>query len=522
MSWNRQHRPTKLSDLHLIKVREQLQHLVTSKKIPQALLFAGPKGTGKTSSSRILGALLNDPQNATVATQVFLNGEASKAVFKDPDTDNPIVQKILSGNSFIVHEMDAASHRGIDSIRELTDRVSLPPQDGIVSVYILDEAHMLTTEAFNALLKVLEEPPAHVLFILATTELQKIPATIVSRCHTIPFYKATDTEMSAAVQALLNKEKITSTPDALAAIVAAADGSFRDAVKFAEQSVNGTQLDPTILQLVSSTALDQHATTYLEAVLEKNPQKIIQLFATLRETAVPQKQFHTTLVSKLHKAVLLHYTKPDQSQVLSHAVALFLLKELQDTQLSEPHMIPYLLLELKSLEIIDRATNKKPPAQTSGPSNPSTPTKSVIVPKAPTKSPAVEPKRSESKPVSIAQNVTISSDMPKGDGSLLVEKWQDFVDNVAEKNSTVAALLRSAQPIKGEVGLISVSVFYKFHQEQLSEPTFAHKVHDFVTKLCGGYLDFDFQLAAAPAVAELRDAQHASSDLARLATETLM
>lgn len=517
MPWNRTHRPTKLSDLHLSKVREQLEHLVSTQKVPQALLFAGPKGTGKTSSARIIGALLNDPQNAKVVSHIFFGGKQTADTFKDPDVSQPIVQKILQGSSFTVHEMDAASNRGIDNIRELTDRISLPPQEGLISVYILDEAHMLTTEAFNALLKVLEEPPQHVVFILATTELHKIPATIVSRCHTIPFYKASSSEMKQALSALLAKENISSTPESLDAITAAADGSFRDVVKLAEQSVRGSKLDPSAINLVSSTALLQYVDTYLQSVLEKNPATVVSFFSEIRQKALPPKQFHVTLLQKLHSIIVSHYLQTPTETTLSHTVALFLLKELQDTSLSEPHLIPFLPLEIKTLEIIDRATHKKPPTP---------PKTNAIQPQEPTeiskaKKIQVEPTPTLSKKVPVSSLPNLK-DLPKGDGSLLVAKWNDFVDKVAEKNTTIAALLRSAKPISGSEGSVTISVFYKFHQEQLSEPTFLHRIQEFVTALCGGYLVFDFQLAAAPAAAELLETQQQTTDLARLASESLM
>src|SRR5579859_2130216 len=188
MSWYRQYRPITLAGLHLVSVRETLQQLLGSGQFPHALLFAGPKGTGKTSAARIVGAILNDPANAEFVQSVFFGGKKkSKAVvnFQEPNSSDPIVQQIQRGTSYVVIELDAASHRGIDDIRQLKERVHLPPAEGLIALYILDEAHMLTTEAFNALLKLLEEPPPHAVFILATTELHKIPETIISRCAVV-------------------------------------------------------------------------------------------------------------------------------------------------------------------------------------------------------------------------------------------------------------------------------------------------------------------------------------------------
>ena len=232
MAWNRKYRPSSISGLHLVEVRNQLETLILQGSIPQALLFAGPKGTGKTSAARILGALLNDPENLEPVKSIFFSKKKTKkgSSLQDIKTITPLAEKILSGDSYVVQEMDAASNRGIDDIRALKERIMLPPQEGVITVYILDEAHMLTTEAFNALLKLLEEPPEHVLFVLATTALHKIPATISSRCHVVQFRQATNEEILTALKSILEKEKIAYDTEALGEIAHQSDGSFRDAI----------------------------------------------------------------------------------------------------------------------------------------------------------------------------------------------------------------------------------------------------------------------------------------------------
>ncbi|MBU0576226.1 AAA family ATPase, partial [Patescibacteria group bacterium] len=210
MSWQRIYRPKTIQGLHLTNVRETLQQLMDKGQIPQVLLFAGPKGTGKTSLARIIGAMLNDPANEKVVDYQFFNGSKPKNnKYVEPDFELNFNDRIYRGKSFIVQEMDAASNRGIDDIRELKERVALPPQDGKMTVYILDEAHMLTSAAFNALLKLLEEPPVHAVFILATTEFHKIPETIKSRCSVIHFRKADHEELKQALRGVLEAEKIS-------------------------------------------------------------------------------------------------------------------------------------------------------------------------------------------------------------------------------------------------------------------------------------------------------------------------
>jgi DNA polymerase-3 subunit gamma/tau len=229
MSWYRQYRPSTIAGLHAVAVKEQLEKLRQAKNFPHALLLTGPRGAGKTSTARILAAMLNEPTN-----------ELGKPL-KDANPKDELVQRIAQGTSLVVHELDAASHRGIDDVRALKEQAYIPPQEGKVSVFILDEVHMLTTEAFNALLKLLEEPPQNVVFILATTEEQKVPATIVSRCTVVRFRKATPAEIGTALSDIVKDQKLDIDQEALQAIATAADGSFRDAVKTLETVSAGTK-----------------------------------------------------------------------------------------------------------------------------------------------------------------------------------------------------------------------------------------------------------------------------------------
>ena len=168
------YRPQKLADLDLREVREGLLRIVKGGKFPHALLFAGPKGTGKTSAARIFAKVVN--------CQNPKDGE--------PCNQCDACREITKGTAMDLIEIDAASNRGIDDIRALRETIKLSPVKLKYKVYIIDEVHMLTLEAFNALLKTLEEPPTHAIFILCTTEPDKLPETIISRCLRFNFRKA--------------------------------------------------------------------------------------------------------------------------------------------------------------------------------------------------------------------------------------------------------------------------------------------------------------------------------------------
>lgn len=497
--------------------------LVKSGKVPQALLFAGPKGTGKTSTARILGALLNDPLNEkAVDAHYFGKGKAATAL-QDLKEVSKFAEKILSGDSFVVQEMDAASNRGIDDVRALKERIMLPPQEGRMSVYILDEAHMLTTEAFNALLKILEEPPQHVVFIFATTEMHKIPDTIVSRCHVINFRKANKDEILAALEPLVKAEKIKYEAEALEFIADRADGSFRDAIKLLEVASQDGKITSESLESFA-VSLNQELTTLVEAVIGKDPQAVVKLFNDLRQNNVDEKYFYKRLLGLLHRDLQTHLGLHEGDTFTSKSAAQFLLAELLTESLQFSSPIPHLPLELKLLEIIDRAQKNGQSASTGK-------KKAQIAPNHEKVTVIAEPiavpthKEPLPEPVTLEKTEFVPAG-PAGDGSKLVENWNDYVDKVAAQNSTIAALLRSAQPIAAEGDNVSIGVYYLFHQEQLSNQKFSQMTQNVASEMCGGNVKMSIVLTEPPTAAELADAKdielNESAALAQVATEALM
>ncbi|MHA7967565.1 DNA polymerase III subunit gamma/tau [Paenibacillus sp. CAU 1782] len=252
---------------HIIQT---LQNAIRENRVSHAYLFNGPRGTGKTTTAKVLAKAVNCERGPSV----------------EPCNECDACRGITAGHIMDVVEIDAASNRGIDEIRDIRDKVRYAPSDVRYKVYIIDEVHMLTTEAFNALLKTLEEPPGHVIFILATTEPHKLPATIISRCQRFDFRQVSLQEQMERLKEICADEGITYEEDAIAYIARLSEGGMRDAISLLEQvsaySGGGITLE-TAVDVTGGLAAEQFY-QLAEAVRDRNAAAVLPLVESLAQS----------------------------------------------------------------------------------------------------------------------------------------------------------------------------------------------------------------------------------------------
>ena len=268
-------------------ITHTLKNAISINRLAQAFLFSGPRGVGKTTTARVLASTVN--------------GLGSHEACLD------------------IIELDGASNRGIDEIREIRESVKFPPSSVEYKVYIIDEAHMLTEQAFNALLKTLEEPPKHVIFILATTDPQKMPQTILSRTQRYDFMRISSEVIVDRLHYILKREKIDFEQNAIELISQKSDGSMRDALSMLDQIIAYSDKIININNLRSAIGLIDQEDMYsiCKSILEQNTDKAIDLYHSILDAGVSSKLFVNDLIGFLNQSMLLKVNKNNKRQYIS-------------------------------------------------------------------------------------------------------------------------------------------------------------------------------------------------------------
>jgi len=441
----RKYRPQKFSELiGLDPVKKTLLSQVKEGKIGHAYLFSGPRGTGKTSTARILAKAMN-----------CLGSEGG-----EPCGECIVCEQIEGGRFLDLIEIDAASNRGIDDIRSLRERVRLAPSSGNYKVYIVDEAHMLTAEAANALLKTLEEPPAHAIFVLCTTEPYKLPATIRSRCQQFNFERASTPLIVECLGGICRREGVTLGDEELEEIAKAAGGGFRDAETLLEQVITGSQ---KVSDLVGLTDLDDLG-DFFDHLIAGNSSGALVYLNALYDKGIGMENLCRKILEYLRDLLLIkagvgeslvEVGKDQFAKMRAQAASLepfrlvnMINKFTQSYENLAQSSVPTLPLEVAVVEV-------SAPGQMSPPS---------------TDSPLSE-KIKDQKEGSRMRTVGDVPDQPVSQPTTgLADCWSELMRQVEPLNHSVAALLRSCEPGKVMGRKLIICAFYPFHKERLEEP----------------------------------------------------
>lgn len=479
MSWYRLYRPQTVASLHIAPVREAFGRILQSGEFSHAYLLTGPKGTGKTSAARILAKVLNCEKNRQTVEALLVAGsvKTKKTALVEPCNVCATCVAITSGSSLCVSEMDAASNRGIDDIRALTERIGLSAGDGAISVIIIDEVHMLTTEAFNALLKVLEEPPAHVVFILATTDAQKMPQTVISRCEVVQYRKATSEEIVDALTSIAEKETIEIGDGVLLRIVSYADGSFRDGVKAFEQVAKGkstvTLEDVTNILGISVSEL---AENLVQLLAKRDYGAVVTVFSKIESDGLDALTIQKEVLRSLHARMIAAPAAKNP-----HFPAYVALVKSLNVPPSLSLPFPGLPFEIACLEwclgsqVYKEDDHTDVTVQKVAPSpklHVVSNIHNVAVTTTTAQDDSLRKKKVEIAPeqVEIAQSVEVEEEVAtiQVPFTTVLEQWHVVLRAVRERNNSLEVFLKTTKPLGIENNTLTLEVFYQFHKDQLA------------------------------------------------------
>ena len=507
-----------------------LLNALRNNRLPQALLFTGVRGTGKTSSARILAKSLRCPN----AKDYVPCGECAEC------------EDIANSRSLDVIEIDGASNNGVDAIRELRETVGYMPSSGTRKVYIIDEVHMLSTSAFNALLKTLEEPPQHVVFVMATTEAQKIPNTILSRCQRFDFRRIPSRLIASHLEKICKAEGVTTAPEALWLVARLGDGSMRDSQSLLDQVITFAEGQVTLAKTIEVLGLTDRTllVNTLEALVARNVQKTVDVIEKVFQAGYDPKVFAQDLLEEIRNALLLRLCTENPARVVDlpdveiqalqdltkslseedlHLLFDMCLKGVNDLMRSQDARIVLEMLLLRmaaaprvaglvalakgsiSLPVFESATVA---AQSTTPTSKYTLASFTRAADGPAGKPATPaPAPSPAQNVAPAASAQAGSAKPstpdQHDESAQVDParandpWYKFVERVKKANGLLGAMLENTHMITNDANKLTIGVPKKmsFMFDKIKEPENLKRIETFIETFWEKKLTVDVKIA---------------------------
>ena len=502
-----------------------LQNAISHNKVGHAYIFSGPRGVGKTTTARILAKALNCEHGPAV----------------QPCGKCPSCLAISDGSSVDVSEIDGASNTGVDNIRDLRERIRYAPSGSRNKVYIIDEAHMLSTSAFNALLKTLEEPPPHVIFVLATTDPKKIPATVLSRCQHLPFRRISGQKIKDRLKFISDSDGIKATDSALEMVARAADGSMRDSLTILDQIASFSE-DITEAEVKDLLGITDVGTLSLlaEAIIEGDRKTILTAIAELTESGTDVKIFAKDMLQFIRDLLVVKIVG-DSGEIVDlseeeAAAALFLKDKTTEEHIAlilselikaEPGIrsafFPRIALEMTFIRLsllshfksIDEAL-RTVQGHGSGPSESGPRTiqaspgqtltgnyKRPLATVNP-ESPKPKVKASETAPANVPATVAAPGPASTKKYSSIADIWEDAMKKLDEANHPLACKLRDGQVSFGEKDIrISYNSDMSMHVDSVKESM--SLINQTIQDLSGNKIPLKVDTAEAPAGSSKKD-----------------
>ncbi len=413
-------------------ITQTINNALKYDRLPHALLFTGLRGTGKTSSARILAKILRctNPQNFSPCNQC------------------QSCLEISAGRAVDVIEIDGASNNGVDAIRDLRDNVMFSPSSGKYKIFIIDEVHMLSTSAFNALLKTLEEPPAHVIFILATTEVHKIPQTILSRCQRFDFRRISLKQIADYLKKICELEKIQSDAAALWLIAKQGDGSMRDSLSLLDQVISFTNSNLTESEVSQVLGLTSRALVFevFDCLIERKPFELISCLEKLSVAGQNPNLFLEDL-SKLLRHSLLLKADPHATDLidLPEDEIVLLTQKIANFSDSDLHML--FDMTIKSAQDLNRASDSQIVFEVALLRMSQAPRvqdlKTLLAEAGTVSRPAISRPKSSEAAAPQKQSSPAPKAPPKQSHDINVDEWLSFVENIKSKDAFFAAKIEN-------------------------------------------------------------------------------